>query len=191
MSIFFQSNAIAATILQPSSIDQKIKAITQGEVGNFHELYLKYSNLVRRVLFKLHPRSQLDDLVQETFIKIWKGIARFESKSSLKVWIYQIAHHVAIDALRQRKSSPEQTAEIPEGLVGSSESFLTHQNLVHKLLGRFSFEHRAVIVLFFMEELSLQEIAETLKIPLGTVKSRLHYAKHKIQDMLRQEKIEL
>ncbi len=168
------------------SIDQKITQFTDGECCGFRELYEKFSGPVRGLLYRIFPQCSLDDAVQEVFVKIWKGLPRFEGRSSLKVWIFQIAHRVAIDALRQGKNKKVESI-LEEIEVPSEEHRMIHQNWVRHLLGEFSLEHRSVLVLFFMEELSLEEIATIQEVPVGTVKSRLHYAKQKMRESLERE----
>jgi len=179
-------------MVSSQTIDLQISELSSGQLRNFHELYLNYRKMIRGVLFKLVPISEIEDLVQDVFIKIWKGLPRFQGKSNLKLWIYQITYHSAVDFLRRRKilfsdidkmnlPAPESTTEINQ----------ERQELVKNMLLTFDLNHRSVIVLFFMEELSLIEIAQVLDIPVGTVKSRLHYAKQKMFEKLNQEGVSL
>ncbi len=175
-----------------STIDLQISELSSGELRNFHELYLNYRKLIRGVLYKLVPLCEIEDLVQDVFIKIWKGLPRFEGKSSFKLWIYQITYHSAVDFLRKKKISFTEIDKIDlPNQSASTETHREHQQIVRKMLLDFDLNHRSVIVLFFMEELSLIEIAQILDIPVGTVKSRLHYAKQKMFEKLKQEGITL
>jgi len=72
-------------------INQIIRRYTLGELNSFDELYDQFSSLVRNVLFKLCNPEDLDDLVQDVFIKIWNGLPKFKQKSSIKTWVYRIA----------------------------------------------------------------------------------------------------
>ncbi len=171
------------------SIDQKIAQFTEGKCRNFRELYENFAGPVRGLLYRIFPQGPLDDAVQDVFVKVWKGLPRFEGRSSLKVWIFQIAHRVAIDALRQGKNKKMESVS-EEIAVASEEGRMIYQDWVRYLLGEFSLEHRSVLVLFFMEELSLEEIAAIQEVPVGTVKSRLHYAKQKMQESLRREGVQ-
>ena len=170
--------------MRAEAIDQKIQTITQGKLQNFRALYQSYAGLVRGALFRLTPRNQIDDLVQETFLKIWRGLERFEGRSTLKVWIYQIVHHVAIDGLRKKQDFVVGSENL-NSISESSETRSVDQDLIRHLLQKLSLEFRSVIILFFLEELSLNEISEVLAIPVGTVKSRLHTAKLKMEEELK------
>src|SRR5262249_26319576 len=155
-----------------------IQNISGGDLKSFQELYRSYAGVVRGVLFKMVPSNQIDDLVQEAFVKIWKGLPGFKGESGLKVWIYRIAYRVAVDFLR--KGNLQSSQELGEDLpADSAESPVLERNLVRGLLQTFDPDHRTVLVLYFMEECSLQEIAQIVDVPLGTVKSRLFYAKQK------------
>lgn len=169
-----------------TSVDKKIAQLTEGELQSFFELYRSYAGPVRGVLYRLAPVQCLDDLVQETFVKIWKGLPKFEGRSSLKVWIFRIAHRVAIDALRRTKPV-EFHHEIEKFSENGDENKILQKNLVQWAMMNFSIEHRSVLVLFFMEGFSLQEISSIEGIPVGTVKSRLHFAKKKMLESLQQE----
>ncbi|MBF0493456.1 MAG: sigma-70 family RNA polymerase sigma factor [Deltaproteobacteria bacterium] len=175
--------------MEQSFINQEVFKLSKGELASFSDLYYQYKDLIRGVLFRLTPFDQIDDLAQETFLKIWKGLPGFQGKSSLRVWIYRIAYHVAVDALKKRKAIREVASCEETGT--SFESQWMNQKLVRKILKELPLENRSVLVLFFMEELSLEEISETLEIPTGTVKSRLHYSKQKMLETLGKEGIEL
>jgi len=167
------------------SADETVRIATKGEFQDFRALYEKYRGLVRGVLFRLSPYPLLDDLTQEAFMRIWRGLPNFSGTGSLKVWIYRIAHRTAVDGLRRRKSASELHDTAPSAV--DPELSALERNSVQELLADFDLDHRSVLILFYMEELSLQEIAETLEIPVGTVKSRLHYGKRRLKEKLEAE----
>ncbi|HKY63697.1 MAG TPA: sigma-70 family RNA polymerase sigma factor [bacterium] len=164
-------------------VDEKIRRITEGRLQNFRQLYEEYRNLVRRAMFRLTPRPLLDDLVQEAFLKIWRGLPRFEGRCELKIWIYRIVRNVAVDGLR-RQPPPSQAWEEEQGTDQEPEAPRLAQNEIRRLLAGFDMDQRDVIVLFYMEELSIQEISEVLNLPIGTVKSRLHRAREKLRQLM-------
>ncbi len=143
----------------------------------FQTLYGQHASLVRAVLYNICGGEHLDDLVQETFIKIWKGLPGFKEDSNIKTWIYRIATNTALDWCRKNASvkTEYQLPDIPGGEGG--EAVAIHADIVKKCLLRLSAEQRAVVTLCIFEELTIKEAAESLRLPEGTVKSRLHYAR--------------
>lgn len=119
------------------------------------------------------------DVLQEVWLKVFQNLSRLRSPQAFRVWVYRIAHDQAVSVIRKkRKLIPVE--EIPlenvpqaEGLDAAFES----AERVHLALGALSWEHRQVITLRFLEEMSMEEIASVMGCGTGTAKSRLHYAK--------------
>lgn len=157
------------------------------DVKNFRRLYSEAEPMVRAVIYQIHGSTQLDDLVQESFIKIWKGLSSFKGESAIKSWIYRIAVNTALDAARERSRRAENVesdlSHIESGGSSSAQA-LEARDQVAKALHKLSDDHRAVAVLALIHERPLEEIAEALSVSLGTVKSRLHYAKENLREFL-------
>jgi RNA polymerase sigma-70 factor (ECF subfamily) len=145
---------------------------------------------VRAVIYQIAGPAALSDLTQEAFLRIWHGLAGFQGKSQLKSWVYRIATNVALDYLRQDARRGEVTemdfSDFPSGETGT-ESAAADRQLVAVGLNALSPDHRAVVVLALVHELSVAEIAGILGISEGTVKSRLHYGKEHFRQILRKE----
>lgn len=170
-------------------INGLIERISGGALKSFSELYSAYASLVRSVIYKLCQPQELDDLVQEVFVKIWKGLPKFRQGSQLKTWIYRVAYNSAVDALRKKKVFFE---ELDEGIAEKEpkeDRFC--REMILKGLSKLTEEHRTVLVLCCLEELTVEEAAEVTKAPVGTVKSRLHYAKANLHEILKREGITL
>ena len=123
------------------------------------------------------------DVMQETWLAMIRSIEKLDDSAMFPVWAYRIASNKAADYVRKKSRCRTVTLDKPEQLVAKtpvSES----ENMI-AMLAKLSVEHRAVISLRYGEEMPLETIAETLGIPLGTVKSRLHYA----LEFLRNQKI--
>lgn len=152
------------------------------DIPSFPDLYQEYGKVVRSVIYKISGEGDLDDLVQEAFVKIWNGLEKFRGSSSLKTWVYRISTNLALDHLRKKKRrfplDLYGRAEIPSD---SQDQKLIYQDLVRKGLKSLSTKHRTVLVLHMMEGIPLNQVAEVLGISKGTAKSRLFYAK---KDML-------
>jgi RNA polymerase sigma-70 factor (ECF subfamily) len=146
------------------------------------------------------------DVVQETFLKAYRSLERFERRSSLLTWLCQIAIHRAIDMTRRKKvrkaseleefmmgdgrSGGLATAdpvgprpELDPGLVAQGDEL---KSALDRALAKLSEKHREVFVLFTVKGLAYREIADALGIQIGTVMSRLFYARKHLQDMLRE-----
>lgn len=143
----------------------------------FRSVYEKHAPLVRAVLYNICGGEHLDDLVQETFIKIWKGLPGFKENSGIKTWIYRIATNTALDWCRKNATAKAeyQLTDLPGGEGGEANAM--YRDIVKKGLRRLSPEQRAVVTLCVFEELTTKDAANTLGLPEGTVKSRLHYAR--------------
>lgn len=130
------------------------------------------------------------NLLQETWLKVIGSIKNLREPKSLAAWLYAIARRTAMSHLRSKyaKDIPTDcTVEIVEiEDKAQNVSFETAEE-VHKGLGRISLAHREVLTLFFLEDLSLEQIGTVLEIPVGTVKSRVHYAKLALKKALARE----
>jgi RNA polymerase sigma-70 factor (ECF subfamily) len=148
---------------------------------DFQEIYRTHGIRVRRTLQGMVGSPAIaEELTQEAFLKGWKNLASFRFKSSLSTWIYQIAINTALDWLRSHKVKWAQ-AEVE----GSSESELTpEKRAVTEALMELDEANRALLVLHYYEGLDQKEIGMILKIPEGTVKSRLHTAKALLKPLL-------
>lgn len=173
-----------------NEIDQIIRRYSGGELSGFSDLYAKYGGLIRSVIYKLCPAGDLDDLVQEAFVRIWKGLPKFNRESALKTWIYRIAYNLAVDSLRGRKRAPMQT-ELKDVMFPSKEEAVMNKDAVREGLNELSGEHREVLVLNIMEGVTIAEISAIMNVPEGTVKSRLFHAKSRMAEILRTKGIPL
>lgn len=153
---------------------------------SFKDIYTEHASGVRRLLYRMGVGSDLDDLVQETFVKVHHHLAEFEERSSLKTWIYSVAMNTARDHHRKSKrrgwlsffgeDSYELTSpERPDQQISDREQ-------IENSLKALSPKLREAVILHSVQDLELQEIAAILKIPIGTVKSRLHEARSKLKD---------
>lgn len=164
------------TLLTPS-LGLEAAATPDERLKSFKLIYETYEPYVRRTLFWLVPKDAVDDLVQETFIRIWNKHASFRAESSPKTWIYRIAVNIAYDFLRKNRHVHTAVEDMIEGPSLTSERDVFLQHLIQKGLEILSPKHRIVFVLFYQQELTLEEISKTLRLPQGTVKSRLFHAR--------------
>lgn len=184
-----------------SSLDDHIliKAYLRGEQAAFEVLFKKYKDLVGRLVFSIVRESSLvDDVVQDVFLLVYRHLHKFRWDSAFKTWIYRIAVNEAIRQLERNKRwqpFPEGETEpsnLPSSLVvyevgESPERMLIdgqQKALVHKGLDSLRPHHRVILNLYYLEDQSIQEVAQILDIPEGSVKSRLFYAREALKTAL-------
>ena len=171
----------------------EIELVTRAQGGDrnaFSELVRIHAQGVLHVVYRMCGDMRVaEDAAQETFIQAWLGLRSYRLGTSLRNWLYRIAVNIAIDMLRKEKRIlPGAVEDLgltdplpgPETLAANSEQALTVQQAVLDLPDA----SRAVLVLREYEGLSYQEIAEALDIPVGTVMSRLNYARKLLKEKL-------
>ena len=117
-----------------------------------------------------------EDLVQETFLRAYRGFDGFAAGTNIRAWLYTILHRARTDALRRSARVPP-LAELPAegpGLPPPQDALAAGQEDIARALGGLPETFRAAVVLRDIEDLSYQEIARALEIPVGTVMSRIH-----------------
>ena len=169
---------------------QRLRAGEEAAWGELHrEHYAKLWSSVQRIL---NNPTLADDVVQEAFIKAHRDIKRFAGQSQLSTWLYRIAVNQSLDTIRKKQRTerwlsflaPTSDAEgqptVPEGSVPAVASLGLEnaelRDVIFEAMGELSAEHRAVVQLRLVDEMSLEETAQLLRCRPGTVNSRLHYA---------------
>lgn len=172
-----------------------VQQCLQGQSQSFQQLYRRHQQRVRSILYPLCDQAQLDDLVQEVFLRAWKGLPKFRQSAQFSTWLYRIAWNVAMDQRRsvaQQRSHQQKLDHLAAGPPPVPDLMQLHyQDLVRRGLQSLSFDHRSILVLHDLEELPQKEIAVILDIPLGTVKSRLFHARAALRQFLHHEGVQL
>jgi RNA polymerase sigma-70 factor, ECF subfamily len=181
---------VCAKILQQSEDLELIHRSQAGDTEAFGELVTKYRTKIFSMIYGI-VGNECDawDLAQEGFLKAWRSIHRFQGRSSFYTWLYRITINVTNDSLRRRcrHSEVEFDDTIPSFLPDPGDNYERAEirEQVYAALAQLTSEHRAVIVLKEIEDLQYREIAEILNVSIGTVMSRLFYARKKLQSILR------
>jgi RNA polymerase sigma factor (sigma-70 family) len=130
------------------------------------------------------------DVLQQTWMKALTAIKRLDNPRSLPAWLYRIARCTAASHWRghyRADACREEDADLGQLAAPEEELHFDDAEQVHFGLSRISLAHREVLTLHFLDDLSLDEMAEVLDVPPGTVKSRLYYAKRALQAVLEQQ----
>ena len=173
-----------------------IERAKRGDRQAFGVLVERYQRRVVGVAQAVaHNRDDALELAQETFVKAFENLSKFESRSSLSTWLYRIAANVAIDFRRREGrhvvlrglEAEDEFRRIPSQTEDAFRVVRRRElsERIHKALDQLTQEHRAVILLREVEGLSYDEISETLGVPRGTVMSRLHYARGRLRGLLK------
>jgi RNA polymerase sigma-70 factor, ECF subfamily len=167
-----------------------VKQAQRGDRNAFHELVCIHSQGVINVIYRMCGDVHIaEDAAQEAFIQAWLHLSSYRPQSSLRNWLYRIAFNAATDMLRKvKRIAPNEIEEMPLADAGPGPEAVVFQTeriaLVQKAILSLPDASRAVLVLREYEEMSYHEIADTLDIPVGTVMSRLNYARKILKEKL-------
>ncbi|WP_219834299.1 RNA polymerase sigma factor SigW [Paenibacillus sp. R14(2021)] len=172
------------------SVEAKLARLAlKGDQRAFAELVELYQDKLYHMTYRmLYNRQEAEDVVQEVFLRVYKNLERYDATMKFSTWIYRIATNLCIDRLRKRKPVYSLDAESSdhEGLDGyamipsddrtpESELLLSDtQRIIHQAIETLPAKYKSVMVLRYLEELSLQEIGDVLDMPVTTVKTRVH-----------------
>jgi RNA polymerase sigma-70 factor (ECF subfamily) len=164
-----------------------------GERNAFSELVCIHAQGVRNVIYRMCGDMQIaEDAAQEAFIQAWLHLASYRPQTPLRNWLYRIAVNAATDMLRKEKRILPNALEdlhLQDSQLGPEALYSQEERtaLVQKAILSLPEASRAVLVLKEYEGMSYQEIADALEIPIGTVMSRLNYARKVLKDKLAQK----
>jgi RNA polymerase sigma-70 factor (ECF subfamily) len=180
-----------------------VKRCQAGETEAFDELVARYRTRIFAMIYNMvHNEQDAWDLAQDSFVKAWKSIKRFRGKSSFYTWMYRIVMNVTIDWLRKKQvkgagvefDDAIQLREVnPASKTLPKADPLPYERMertevrarIDNAIAQLSPEHRAVILMKETEGMQYHEIAEALGCSIGTVMSRLFYARKKLQNLLK------
>lgn len=184
--------------LEADSDMEIVRQVQAGDVAAFDKLILKYRERVYGIIYNMtSSREDAADLTQDAFIKAFQSIQRFGGQSSFFTWLYRIAINSTLSHLRKSRLrsffslesinadepvSREVIAALTDKTGVERDTFVRElQEKLNDAMQKLSINHRTVVTLFEIDGLSHQEIAEVMNCSVGTVRSRLHYAKQLLQ----------
>ena len=174
-----------------------IEQARHGDRNSFGELASRYYPGVVRVVYRLCGDTRLaEDMAQEAFLRAWLALPSFRPQSSLRNWLYRIAVNATLDVLRRRKDEPledEADRMYPDQTAGPETSLIEKERvaLLQQAMHSLPEAARSVLILREYGSLSYQEIANLLDIPVGTVMSRLNYARNRLRELLKGDLLQL
>ncbi|MBI4546336.1 MAG: sigma-70 family RNA polymerase sigma factor [Ignavibacteriae bacterium] len=188
------------TAVKLRSDEELIAAFQHGQIEAFNILVGRYKDqLINFVYRYLSDYDDTDDVVQETFVRVYRKKHLYKPVAKFSTWLYTIATNLAKTKLRQRKreawfllsrrgkESDEKDYEIPDVRYpadGQAESSLKRE-IIQKALNSISATYREVVVLCDIQEMTYEEICEITGLNIGTVKSRLNRGRAKLQELLK------
>lgn len=176
-----------------------IRRCLAGDQKAYRDLVRRYQRPVYSVVLRVVRRSEdAEDITQETFVRMFRALERYDLERPFTAWLFTIASRLAIDHLRRRRvqtvslsqaepgSSEERTIDVedkglkPDEITSYHEEEKRSQDLIDSLPEHY----RIVVLLRHQQDLSYEEIAEALNLPLGTVKARIHRARAILKDRI-------
>lgn len=168
-----------------------IERASRGDQKAFSELFYAYKDMVYRVVYKLLGNSEeANDAVQQTFIELYKSLPGYAGKSKFTTWLYRIAVNVSIQVFRKMKNNKRKQELDPELLApDTSDNDLPGERKelkkqLEEAIALLHIRKRTVIVLHDIENHTMEEISEITGVPIGTIKSRLFYARNELKKKL-------
>ncbi|MCR2823756.1 RNA polymerase sigma factor SigW [Lederbergia panacisoli] len=180
-------------------VNQRIRDVLKGDQEAFGEIVELFKDKVFQLCYRmLGNRHEAEDIAQEAFVRAYVNIHSFNQGRKFSTWLYRIATNLCIDRIRKKKPDYFLDAELAgtEGLTMYSQiaaegkspdsevETMELQEIVQREILRLPDKYRVVIVLRYIDDLSLNEISEVLEMPLGTVKTRIHRGREALRKQL-------
>jgi RNA polymerase sigma-70 factor (ECF subfamily) len=166
--------------------DGNIAALLAGghRTEAFEALLAAYQDKVFRLCYSmLGDRAQAEDAAQESFLRIWKALDRYRGDAALGTWIFAITRNVSLTAITKRAAHPSAPIEEAERVTPQAPD---RERDVAPLVAQLPENYRQVIMLFYLEDKSYEEVARMLDLPVGTVKTYLHRARKQLATIVKE-----
>ena len=176
--------------------DGLVRRAAAGEPAAFRALFDRHKGDVARLVWRmLGAPADLDDVVQEVFVQVYRSLKDFRGQAKFTTWLHRVTVNVVLMHRRSARSRPVLTEEAPSDLVADDHQTLPDEDTerrermraFQRLLAKLADKKRIVFVLHDLEGMSPAEISEVVGAPVLTVRTRLFYARREIEDMLHEE----
>lgn len=191
--------------LRPRSIDAPavvgiddgvLRRAAEGDPAAFREVFLRHRSDVARLVYRmLSAPADLEDVVQEVFVQVFRSLKDFRGQAKFTTWLHRVTVNVVLMHRRSARSRPVLTEEASSDVVADDRQALPDEDAerfermraFERLLGRLAEKKRVVFVLHELEGMAPAEIAEVVGAPVLTVRTRLFYARRELEAMLAEE----
>ncbi|WNR44240.1 RNA polymerase sigma factor SigW [Paenibacillus roseipurpureus] len=178
------------------------KLARNGDRNAFAELVELYKDKIFHLAYRmLNNKQEAEDAVQETFLRVYTNLHRYDENQKFSTWIFRIGTNLCIDKLRRRRHTYSLDAEMSDGegndyyaMLPSDEDTPEKQLIIsetqaqiHRAIETLPEKYKSVVVLRYMHDMSLQEISEVLDMPVTTIKTRVHRGREYLRKKLEQE----
>ncbi len=168
-----------------------ILSMQEGSLDALGELYDRHQRMVYRTAVAITGDTEAAaDLLQDVFLRLHRFANHIDPDRPIEPWIYRVTTNLSYTWVRRNQRWLRPLVEVTEWLIDSKKSTSSHSSsdeddqFVHKCISSLPLQQRVVVVLYYINDLSLQEISEILEVPVGTVKSRLHYGRETLKKEL-------
>ncbi len=177
-----------------SSDQELLAAVQRKELRALEQIYDRYGSFAYSLAARiLNDRALAEDVVQEVFFNFWRQASTFDAaKGSVRTWILSCTHHKSVDFLRQRSGKTKRDFDITEAeyLLGDSDPWEEvsrngDSQMLKQAIARLPEDQKKTIEMAYFGGLSHSEIAESMKVPIGTVKGRLRLAMEKLREIIK------
>ncbi len=177
--------------------EEVVQAVQKGDTESFGVLVDRYGSKLSRYGRRfLSAKEDIQDLVQDIFLRAYQNIQSFDTTLRFSPWIYRIAHNIFVDTIKKESKNPLVFVDfdtflshpIYEDKEHSAHEVAQIRSMIDRALAEVSPKYREVLVLFYLEELAYKEIAEVLSIPISTVAIRIKRGKEALQKVFEKYK---
>lgn len=183
MRVYAQQPVATASFDPARSDEDLMRDLANGHQDALGPLYSRYASLVFQLCVQSLDRAAAEELVQEVFLTIWRGAHSFDAtQGGFRPWLLRLTHWKILNELRRRRRRPSTTGDAEEPLAqavdhepGPEERAwqIEHQDIVKSALASLPPKQRQAIALAFLEDMTHEQVARTLDVPLGTAKTRI------------------
>ena len=157
----------------------------RGDDSAFAELVDRYKNLVYAMIYRMmSDRTQVEDLAQEVFLKVHRGLPYFRGEARLSTWIYRIVANVCVQARSGRRRMPSSSDVSEPASADGAFADLELRDRIEKAMAKLPENYRFLIAAHYLKGIQYEALAEALNIPLGTVKTHLFRAKRQLRELM-------
>ncbi|MCF7855724.1 MAG: sigma-70 family RNA polymerase sigma factor [Candidatus Pacebacteria bacterium] len=188
---------------KPNDTKQLLAQAQTGDMDAFAALFEQYRPLLYRLAYRLVGANDCEDVVMDTYLKVWRAIPEFRGKASLKTWLCRVLRNCAYDYLRQRARAQARTVSVTHRGDGDEEvAAVEHipdtdrrppdreaighetEQIVREAIQQLPEHHRVTMLMRDVDGLSYKQVATSTGVSIGTVMSRLYHARRKLRRIL-------